>query len=407
MTTVIPATASTLNTRQARYIEGLRLATKPGTWQHQLPSWAPSAAKAGCVAMTAVVGIATFLHQPSLFLAGLASYCLGAWFSTRIRHLSGSGQTYRWAVPVATGLGAVVSPVIGAGALLLPVVAMLGSVLWMAAPWFKPLLEESGRSAGWNTYKPWHQWFGEPMETSDTNLMRVHNRAAQETYLSILQQELTVLEPAWEMTFQRYNTDAIAVGPGGVALLFNVDLEGIEVVGQTPDHPDNVDEVITDAFTVIRELNSRPVVGSKAYEVGQSLSGVASNGRLAHEDAIETMQLEQLALADDLHDELLTVDGHALGPSLPSQPAISAVVVAERIGLPADQAPTLVYIAHGLKMGCKWGRVRIPTSYGFGAATAIVCHPRYIAECLNSLPCVFSSQSAVRGAQHVTDIFLR
>ena len=284
---------------------------------------------------------------------------------------------------------------------------MLGSVLWMAAPWFRPLLEESGRSAGWNTYKPWHQWFGEPMDTSDTNLMRVHNRAAQETYLSVLKQDLTVLEPTWEMTFQRYNTDAIAVGPGGVALLFNIDLEGIEVVGQTPDHPDNADEVIADAFTVIRELNSRPIVGSKAYELGQSLSGVASIGQLAYEDAIETIQLKQLSLADDLHDELIIVDGQALGSSLPSRPVMSAVVVADRIGLPADQAPTLVYIAHGLKMDCKWGKVRIPTAYGFGAATAIVCHPRYIAECLDSLPGVFSSQSAVRGAQHVTDIFLR
>ncbi|QGU07257.1 hypothetical protein COCCU_06595 [Corynebacterium occultum] len=87
------------------------------------------------------------------------------------------------------------------------------------------------------------------------------------------------------------------------------------------------------------------------------------------------MHTDQLEAANTLHSDFLDAEGINFGYHLPAFPILYAEYVASQVRMFADQKPTVVYIAHGLKMDRKWDQVQSLDEHR-GARTALLqwCH---------------------------------
>lgn len=354
------------------------------------------------VAMLAVIVFCLWPDfEPLPLASGALSLRMAYKARRRIRRLWADNNALWWAVPAVTLLSAWYADTLGPVVLLFPPGAAALIVLWNWSPWLGGFAEHCAALAGWGRQAP------SPLAVPDVEPADIDGLTSVDRPDDYPQCHRAVMDQlaeldGWSVLPRRWSADAVATGPGGVAAIYSVDLPGLQL--ESIDSPDMGEEEILRRATVsFREETGVLVAGSETTELLESPNAerldVAEIVDRAHHDAVSD--------AGALVSEFVDADGYDVGIYLPAVPSIESGHISNLVGMGADHQVVTVLVAHDVVMDSRWGRVQVFDSVGTWRGWAVLCHPRHVTECVNALPGVFASHTAVVAAQHAVELRTR
>lgn len=380
----------------------LRQATKPENWDSRSSVVRPALKLLEVVLW--VVAIVVLL-QAGLWL----SVVVGLWlkfatFKARERLLKANSvfgvppMAVQWLIPFSLLLPQILAlPGQGTGNLGTSLFAVAGcgfTLLLESAPWFKRLVRHAQVSLGWSASLNNHTVDNEVYASELDQLTHRNSPERWEKYQSELEEQLTSLSGDWELIYGRNEADVLAVGSGGVVGIYNADLDGYVATVQEAIVDD---DLLEEASVALRETPGYPVFGSRAwYSQEQDMSV----------DAVSTINIPLLEEATQQPSELVDGDGVDFGFRVPTLPSKDMVRLSTHLGMSAEHSPVTLIVAHGLQMDTPWARVQVRNGIEW-LGTAVVCHPRYVADCIAALPGMFGSKQQIADAQSVVDLRTR
>lgn len=379
----------------------LRHATAPELWKGRNGSMAGRAATLGTVVLWVLATIVLVSTGSWFGLAiGVVVYAASRLvqerFTENVPLLGFPVKALSWLVPLSLLIPQLLvlpEPVGVVTAGKWSIIACAVVLLFEFSPWMRRYVRHAQVSVGWsaavdNRLK--YTWLtGQEYEAMSS----YGSRERWERYQPELKAQLAGLPEDWELFYGRNAADVIAVGPGGVVAVYSADFDGM-FASSRDVVVDN--DLVAAASVAVREAPGRPVFGSPAwyaFKQDRTLDIEAFNAQL---------------LVDAYAQESGLVDGHGddFGFYTPTLPSKTSSTLASRLGMSAQYSPVTVIVAHGLQMDTPWARVQVRDQAGwFG--DAIVCHPRYVAECIKALPGVFGSRQHVADAQTAVDLRIR
>lgn len=404
--------------RSLSLLEKLRCATKPRAIRFLPKKW-KYAILAAKIVLPVLVGFLTFNVHVLLFVLFVASYLSGIFLANGeplfysdnpVRKFAVHSYPAVWLSPIATGVSTGILMAGGSPAVFLsPFIGFTLAWLWQISPWFVPMVKHGCALAGWNSASALYTRFVKHDHESLSSRLLLCNTdpTAYSEVRSEVQSQLESLQPEWEINDGLGVFTNIVVGSGGVVGVAVADLQDREAVGTGAVLDEQSDIDLLKGFTAVREIYGNLVQDSDTFELAKTLPDNTMEEHEWRDASISNMQVQLMVNAMLVDSELELTHGERFESLLPSMVVHSANILAAKLGMPGTQAPTILMVAHGLKMDRKWGRVSLHDLNGCWAGSVIVCHPDHVAECLESLPGVFNSFDAVRGAQHATELLLR
>lgn len=377
-----------------RGLAGVRRATKHSL--RDLPWWVqplPSPLRWVLLGLAIVVGV---LGDPAVLITGIASLWLAEKATDRLDLWARPRRLHEWVIPTATIIGAPWS------LWLLPPLFGAVAVLWSWSPWLGRFAAASSAAVGWSPYKAVTRPQVASIAGDTYGMTRFTEPEEYDYYQVSLRAQLEELPDTWEVTFDRLNADALAVGPGGVIALFSVSCDGLTATYQPVDDL-GAEEAAQRGAVALREFGSSLVAGSVASQVIE----LPANAHLPRQEVIDAVHIEELRAANELESEFVDADGDDFGWHLPPAPVQQAEYLANLLRMPADSAPVPILIAHDVEMNAQWGRVHVFDSERGWLGWAILCHPSCVRECIEAQPGTFESAAQVEAAQHAVDLHTR
>lgn len=376
-----------------------RETTRPEYLSHRAP-WLPAAGK---VALAGLWGVSIYTLVSQGHVAGLVSGVVilaaarAAEAKLAEKHtMFGNPRSIQWWTTPASMLVALplMSVSLPAAIVLMAVVA-IAAVAWDWSPWVGNQVRQAQADAGWAGALTTIPAYSDHDAVGQSNLTAATNPDRWEAYQYDLAEQLNQLPPSWECSCDRLDADMLAVGPSGVVGIYSVDFDGLEAhFLQSP-----VDEdFLMQAQAAIRERPGFPIKDSAAWERMM---------RDNNQNAVEDTNPVILNQATHLSGEFMDGTRRDFGQHVPVWPVRNMSYLATKVGMGADQAPVTVVVAHGVNMDKPWGRVHVRDEGGLYGGTVVLCHPRYVGECLASLPGVFASDKQIAGAQTAVDLRTR
>ena len=381
----------------------LRALTKPERWATNT-TWLPAVGTASaCLLWASNVYLASAHSHLGLLVCNLAIYGAARGVETRMsdkRPMLGTPRhVSRWAIPAAFIPAVALSSLSMTAAVAVIVVVAVASVIWDWSPWLVRAAQDGQAAAGWNTGLNNRTPFAQLTSSDTKGLTRAHNPQQWEEYSVELADQLDTLSGQWETTGPRVYADALAVGPGGVVGVFSADLDGVEVRHADVDADE---DTIAAAQTALREVTGLPVYGSVAWNAKYDSENPDHSPHL-----LEQVNMHIVQNASQQASEFVDGQGNDLGFYIPAAAPKAMAYLASLVGMPAGQHPVAIVVAHGAFMDKPWGRVHVRDAAGVWSGTVIVCHPRYVADCIQSLPGAFASPQQVAGAQTAIELRTR
>ena len=261
------------------------------------------------------------------------------------------------------------------------------------SPWMKRFARHAKVSLGWSAAL-YNHVVSPSFIPQEYEAMSFHtSRERWERYQPELEQQLAGLPADWELFCGRNAADVIAVGSGGVVGIYSADFDGL--IARSRGVVVN-DQLISEASVALREESGYPVFGSQAWYASD------------YDPTIDIEFFNMQILGDAFAQESSLVDGEGtdFGFQTPTLPSKVSLTLASRLGMSADYSPVTVIVAHGLQMDTPWARVQVRDQVNW-LGDAIICHPRYVADCVAALPGVFGSKQQIADAQAVVDLCTR